>query len=116
MSNSSQPTIVIRDIKRIPEMRAVEELQKEVWGCSDRDIVPLMHFIPAIEVGGILVGAFDEENLVGFAYGFVGREDGQSIIHSDMLAVRPAYRGCNLGYKLKLAQREREPLPGASPS
>lgn len=113
MSDSSQPTIVIRDIARISEMRAVEELQKEVWSCSDRDVVPVLHFIPAIEVGGILVGAFDEETLVGFAYGFVGREDGQFIIHSDMLAVRPAYRNCTLGYRLKLAQRERAIAQGA---
>lgn len=114
MSNPSHPTIVIRDIKRITEMRAVEELQKEVWGCSDRDIVPLMHLIPAIEVGGILIGAFDEETLVGFAYGFAGHEDGRLIIHSDMLAVSPAYRGCDVGYRLKLAQRERAIAQGIS--
>jgi predicted GNAT superfamily acetyltransferase len=94
-------------IKCISEMRAVEELQKEVWGCSDRDVVPVLSLIPAVEVGGVLVGAFDGDRLVGFAYGFVGREGSRMILHSDMLAVKPEYRGRELGYELKLAQRER---------
>jgi predicted GNAT superfamily acetyltransferase len=107
MSDSADLKIVFRDIEQISEMRAVEQLQKEVWGFSDRDIVPVLTLIPTIEVGGVLVGAFDKEQLVGFAYGFIGREKGKLTLHSDMLAVLPQYRSQNLGYKLKLAQRER---------
>ena len=107
MSDSADSNIVYRDIEKISEMRAVEQLQKEVWGFSDRDIVPVLTLIPTIEVGGVLVGAFDKERLVGFAYGFIGREKGNLILHSNMLAVLPQYRCQNLGYKLKLAQRER---------
>jgi predicted GNAT superfamily acetyltransferase len=107
MSDSADSKIVFRDIEKISEMRAVEQLQKEVWGFSDRDIVPVLTLIPTIEVGGVLVGAFDKERLVGFAYGFIGREKGNLTLHSDMLAVLPQYRCQNVGYKLKLAQRER---------
>ena len=42
-----------------------------------------------------------------FAYSFVGRENERMVHHSHMLAVTPSYRNFNLGYKLKLAQRER---------
>jgi predicted GNAT superfamily acetyltransferase len=45
--------------------------------------------------------------LVGFAYSFVGRENERLIQHSHMLAVSPSHRNLNLGYRLKLAQRER---------
>ena len=31
----------IREIRGRRELRAVEELQKEVWGCDDREVVPL---------------------------------------------------------------------------
>lgn len=88
-------------------MREVESLQKEVWGCDDRDLVPFTLFAATKEVGAILIGAFDESTLVGFAYGFLGSEDGLTIYHSHQLAVTPSYRNFNLGYKLKLAQRER---------
>ena len=40
-SASEKSRIVIRDIELIAEMREVESLQKDVWECDDRDIVPL---------------------------------------------------------------------------
>jgi predicted GNAT superfamily acetyltransferase len=45
--------------------------------------------------------------MIGFVFGFPGQENGRRILHSDMLAVRPEYRVHGLGYKLKLAQRDR---------
>jgi predicted GNAT superfamily acetyltransferase len=104
---TERPAIVIRDIDGGAEMRAVEELQKEVWGLPDLDVVPLSHLVAAKAAGGVLLGAFDSETLVGFAYGFVSYEHGQAAHHSHMLAVKPAFRNFDLGRKLKLAQRER---------
>jgi predicted GNAT superfamily acetyltransferase len=100
-------TIVIRDIDRISEMRAVEDLQKEIWGVEDREIFPALALIPMKEVGAILIGAFDQYQMVGFVFGFPGLEKDRLILHSDMLAVKVAYRSSGLGYRLKLAQRER---------
>ena len=99
--------IVIRDIDLLSEIREVETLQKEVWGCDDLDVVPLTMFVAGREVGAVLVGAYDGSTMIGFVYGFPGYENGHLTHHSHMLAVRPSYRNFNLGYKLKLAQRER---------
>ncbi len=88
-------------------MREVESLQKEVWRCDDRDIVPFTILVATRELGAILIGAFDGPLLIGFAYSFIGREKDLMVHHSHMLAVRPTYRNVNLGYKLKLAQRDR---------
>lgn len=99
--------IVVRDIDGQAEMRAVEELQKEVWGLPDLDVVPLTQLVAAKACGGVVIGAFDREILVGFAYGFAGYEEGRVTHHSHMLAVRPSYRSFNIGYRLKLAQREK---------
>ena len=101
------PTIEIRDIEHLSAMHAVEILQKDVWGSNDLDVVPLTIFVATREVGAVLVGAYDGASLVGFVYGFPGYENGHLGHHSHMLAVKPAYRNFNLGYKLKLAQRER---------
>lgn len=102
----SSNNVSIRQIETFAELRAVEELQKEVWGIPDIDVVPLTQLIAAKAAGGVLLGAFDRETLVGFVYGFVAEEDGEMAHHSHMLAVKHAYRNFNLGYKLKLAQRE----------
>lgn len=106
-SATEKSSIVIRDIELIAEMREVESLQKDVWEFEDRDIIPLSILAATRETGGILVGAFDGSSLIGFAYSFIGLEEKRMVHHSHMLAVRPAYRNFNLGYKLKLAQRDR---------
>src|SRR5215211_8212310 len=98
--------IQIREIGEIPQMRTVEDLQKEVWGIPDLDVVPLTHLVASKQAGGVLIGAFDGATLVGFVYGFPSFERGQLAHHSHMLAVKPDYRNLDLGQRLKLAQRE----------
>ena len=97
----------IRDLRSDAELAGVEQLQREVWGFSDLDVVSASIFRVMLEIGGILVGAFDGSKLVAFNSGFAGYRHGRLEIHSDMLAVREAYRDCGLGYTLKMAQRER---------
>lgn len=106
---SSQPAttaIVIRDIETLDEMHEVEELQREIWGVSDLDVLPALALRPQKEVGAILMGAFAEGRMIGFVFGFPGIVNGETIIHSDMLGVSSKYRSQNLGYLLKCAQRD----------
>lgn len=102
-----KPAVTIRDLESFDDLKQVEAVEREVWQLSDRDTTPLTLTIAAKAAGGILLGAFDHDRLVGFAFGFLGVEQGRAIVHSHMLAVREAYRDLELGYKLKLAQRER---------
>ena len=70
-------------------MREVESLQKGVWGCNDRDIVPLTFLVATREIGAILIGAFDGSSLIGFAYSFVGRENERMVHHSHLRSSPP---------------------------
>ncbi len=99
--------ITIQDVDDVPGMRVIEDLQKEVWGVDDLDIVPHTQMAAALEVGGCLIGAFDGPEMVGFVYGFLGLEHERLVMHSHMAAVKRAYRSYGVGYQLKLAQRER---------
>jgi predicted GNAT superfamily acetyltransferase len=107
MEIKSKPAITIRDLHSFEDLKQAEEVEREVWGLSDLDATPMTLAIAVREAGGIWVGAFDGTKLAGFAFGFLGTERGQLIVHSHMLAVREPYRNSQLGYKLKLAQRER---------
>lgn len=106
MDATKTSDISIRPIQTFAELRAVEQVEKEVWGIPDLDVVPITHLVATKAAGGVLLGAFDRDTLAGFVYGFVALEEGEIAHHSHMLAVRPAYRNFNLGYKLKLAQRD----------
>lgn len=98
--------IAIREIVEPGEMCAVEELQKNVWGFADLDVVPVTQLVAAVNAGGVVIGAFDGDTLAGFAYGFAGLEHGTLTHHSHMLAVNRDYRNLGVGYRLKLAQRD----------
>ena len=117
MSPGAGPQVTIRDLRTIDELAQLKAVEKEVWGMADDDAIPLTLAIALKASGNIFVGAFDKarsekeksekEKMVGFAFGFLGREHGVTTIHSHMLAVLEAYRHLDLGAKLKQAQRER---------
>lgn len=92
------------------DYRAAETIQAVVWGKNERDVVPGHVLITAQRHGGVLLGAWhtapDPPQLVGFVFSFLGRghaREWQQCSH--LLAVLPAYRDQQLGYRLKLAQR-----------
>jgi predicted GNAT superfamily acetyltransferase len=98
--------ITIRKCNGIDEFKACVALQKEVWNFDDLDIVPLRMFVVSEKIGGQIIGAFDGETLVGFAFSIPGSRSGRSYLHSHMLAVREGFRNFGLGRRLKLAQRD----------
>lgn len=97
----------IREAQSDAEFHAVEEIQRVVWGFDDLDIVPAAHLVAAQWAGGMVLIAFEENNMIGFVYGFPAHEHGRISIHSHMLAVRPEYRNLQIGFYLKLAQRKQ---------
>jgi len=90
------------------QLSAVEELQRVVWPGSETDVVPAHLMITAVHNGGLVIGAFDDEKLVGFVFGFPGIEstpDGPRPKHcSHMAGVLSEYRDRGLGFALKRAQ------------
>lgn len=94
--------ITIRELRSLTELKASEHLQREVWGQDDpADNADLLLAIQY--EGGLVAGAYREQRLVGFIFGFPAREP--SIQHSHRLAVHPDCRGLGLGLALKAFQR-----------
>jgi len=106
--------IEIRSISKPEEMRKAENLQRLVWPGADRDIVPDHMLLAIARNGGVVVGAFDQDDLVGFVLGFLGTDSKTSSElamtrlkhHSHMLGVHPDFRDLGIGYQLKLRQRQ----------
>jgi predicted GNAT superfamily acetyltransferase len=102
----SSDAIVIRRCQGLDELRACVTLQKEIWNFTDAELVPLRMFVVAEKVGGQVMGAFDNKEMVGFALSVPGARSGHVYLHSHMLAVRKEHRNGGRGRRLKLLQRE----------
>jgi predicted GNAT superfamily acetyltransferase len=104
----------IRRLEGVEDAVQVEEVQRAVWPGSETEVVPAHALLAIGENGGVLIGAFDGDRLVGYVLGFLGT-DSQSpdrpamarLKHcSHMLGVHPDFRDRSIGYRLKCAQRE----------
>ena len=99
--------VTVREARGREDYDACVGLQREVWGLSDLEITSAIQLIATVHAGGLLLVAEAAGGLiVGFSYGFAAWSDGASHVHSDMLAVLPAWRGRGVGLRLKWAQRD----------
>lgn len=98
----------IKILEQPEEMLAVEDLQEIVWPGSERDILPGHILLAIARNGGLVIGAFDENKLIGFVCSFPGIEQEghrQRLKHtSHELGVHPDYRNSGVGFALKRAQ------------
>lgn len=105
-SATNDSLVAIHALHDIGEMDRCVALQEEVWGFSQRDLVPASIFLLAAKTGGQVFGAFDGEKIVGFALALAALRDGNVFLHSHMVAVLAGYQSKGLGQRLKLAQRD----------
>jgi predicted GNAT superfamily acetyltransferase len=97
----------VRDLKTLDDFKQVVELEKLIWGVDYDDVVCVPILAVTVKRGGVLVGAFDGDRMVGFVYSLPGIKDGKPIQWSHMLGVLDDYRNAGLGHTLKLEQRKR---------
>lgn len=94
--------IDIREIKTIEQLEQVQQLEFNIWGMPS---IPIHQTLTAVKNGGIVVGAYDGDQLVGFSYGFSGFREGKSYLCSHMLGIDENYRSQGIGEKLKYVQQ-----------
>ena len=95
-------TIEFRELRTATELAPLPALERVVWG--DIDLVALNMLVATVNEGGMAIGAFDGDRLVGSVYGFATIQP--QVLHSQYLAVDPEYRRTGLGVALKHRQRE----------
>jgi predicted GNAT superfamily acetyltransferase len=101
------PVISIHRLTTIEQYHQCEQLQEGIWGRDGIGRVPLLDLLTAQDSGGMVLGAFDEETLLGFVYSFLGMDPHHGLKQcSVLLAVAQEYRNLGIGRLLKLAQRD----------
>ena len=108
--------IVIRALETVEEIAQAERIQRVAWTMSDLDIIPT-HALHAMEHNGaVLRGAFEDDKVIGFVFGVLGMEENPNRLdqvaaarlkmYSVIAGVLPEYQQHDIGYRLKMAQRD----------
>jgi predicted GNAT superfamily acetyltransferase len=101
--------ITIRDLTTYAEFLQVREVQRACWGFgSDEGLYPPI-LLTASQNGGVVLGAFDGDRLVGYLFGFLGLHENRGPLKlcSQTMGVLAEYRGRGIAESLKWAQRDR---------
>lgn len=93
--------------KRLTEqadLLELERLQENIW--SKDSVIPLHMTLTLHKFGGLFLGAYDGDDMIGFQYSFAGFMEEEPILCSHMLGFLPEYRRHGLGVIMKWMQRE----------
>ena len=98
----------IKILETPEEMEQVEKLQRLVWPGSETDVVPAHLLVTIAHNGGLVLGAYQDDELIGMLFGFPGlynTPDGPRPKHcSHQMGVHPTARDSGIGFALKRAQ------------
>ncbi len=96
--------IVIRELHDPEEIAQIPRLEEAIWN-DPNDTLRTGTLMALLHEGALLAGAFvPEDGLVGFVFGFPTNRPLEH--HSHMAGVLPAYQNSQIGYRLKLFQRD----------
>jgi len=99
--------IEYKEMKDFGEYDILEDIQEDAWGMPVRELVPKRLIYATLKSGGVVIGAYKEREIIGYCWGWVGRNEKEEIfIYSHHNAVRKEFQNEGIGYKLKLKQRE----------
>jgi predicted GNAT superfamily acetyltransferase len=110
MVKNSRGIRILR-LESLEEMVEVERLQGIIWGYGRKDFdfpYPARALFALSESGGLVNAAVNEGQVVGFSVSWIGRVKsiGGIYLHSQLLGVLKEFRGREIGFELKMHQRE----------
>ena len=107
-----------RRLTTVEDMKQVVTVQIAAWGLDPVEAMPHHFFIAANKIGGLVVGAFDGEHLVGFTYTLPSLllKGGRVMQEWDMLAVLPPYQNQGIAIQLIEYYLQELPIAGISAS
>jgi predicted GNAT superfamily acetyltransferase len=96
--------ITIRELSSLEDARAAAVLLDSIWGGQSVITPELLRAMGTH--GGLVLGAFRGDTLVGAQMGFVGLVEGRPLVHSHVTGVTPDEQGAGVGFALKIGQRD----------
>lgn len=98
--------IEYRFLHNTQELAQFVDLQCVIWDMSDRNAVPSNIIHAMIIAGGVAIGAYDREHIIGMSMSLPYFKGDVVALWSHMTGVHPAYQSHNIGFNLKQIQRD----------
>ena len=103
----SDSTVVIRECSSVEDFQQCIELERAVWKDADIGIMPIRLYMISKACNAPTIGAFESSGrLVGFVHTMIALMDGRVVYHSHLAAVLEDLRHRDIGFRMKLAQRQ----------
>ena len=103
----AEAEVAIRDCVSVDDFKQCTELEREVWHDDDIGIMPVRLYMISKTCNAPTIGAFDASGrLVGFVHTSLALVGRHVVYHSHLAAVIEGLRHRDIGYRMKLAQRE----------
>ncbi len=105
--------ISIRECVSTDDFQQCIALERAIFNDDDIDIMPIRLYMISKNCNAPTFGAFNAEGtLLGFVHTSIALLDGKVVYHSHLAGVVEAMRHRDIGYRLKLAQREHALVAG----
>jgi len=99
--------VVIRECVSVEDFHQCIELERAVWKDDDIGIMPIRLYMVSKTCKAPTIGAFDQTGrLVGFVHTMLALIGRRVVYHSHLAAVIEGLRHKDIGYGMKLAQRQ----------
>lgn len=96
-------SVVVKELRTIEEIEEVRQLEREIWAS---ECVPVHQIVSSINNGGLVLGAYLKDELVGFNYSHAGFLDGEPYLYSHLLGIKREFRELGIGELIKHKQKE----------
>lgn len=96
--------MIIRRLETQKDYKACEDTMRKIWQFTERDVIPSHLLKPINDQGGLVLGAFENDKMIGILVGFLAYYKGILHHHSHVTGVLTQHKG--IGYQLKQRQRD----------
>ncbi|MGM0712111.1 GNAT family N-acetyltransferase [Brevibacillus parabrevis] len=104
--------ITLRRLTETSEIEQLEAMEGKIW--DPASAIPYHMTLTMHKFGGLFLGAFDGDEMIGFLYSFPGYTNGETHLCSHMLGFLPEYRKQGLGVQMKWLQKDEAKAMGHS--
>lgn len=92
-------SVTIKELTTIEQIEEARKLENEIWAVGS---IPVHQTVAAIRNGGIVLGAYLQDELIGFNYSCPGYMDNGVYLYSHMIGIKRNYREKGVGELLKI--------------